>query len=173
MFELNFKVLANYNKTTNEYMNNYIMKISEAQWDKDLNGYFKSIHELCSHIYICDFTWLKRFSALREFKTLNNTFFDKAYTFKETLFCNIQEYIQLRNELDNIIISFINELDNNDLDSILKFTDSKGTEIERNMQALILHVFTHEVHHRGMISLYLEQLGIENGFSGSLYKVDL
>jgi hypothetical protein len=31
MFELNFKILANYNKITNEYMNNYIKDISEDQ----------------------------------------------------------------------------------------------------------------------------------------------
>ena len=173
MFELNYKVLANYNKTTNEYMNNYIKEISETQWNKDFNGYFKSIHELCSHIYICDFNWLKRFRGLREFRIFSNSFFDKNYTFTEILFKNIQEYILMRNELDNIIIEFINELDKNDLENILKFTDSKGTVIERKMEPLIIHMFTHETHHRGMISLYLELLGIENGFSGSLYKMDL
>jgi len=52
MFELNYKTLANYNKVTNDYMNGYIKNITEEQWDKIFNGYFKSIHELCSHIYL-------------------------------------------------------------------------------------------------------------------------
>jgi len=75
--------------------------------------------------------------------------------------------------LDEIIIKFINELNQNDLESILKFTDSKGTNIKKKMESLIIHVFNHQAHHRGMISLYLEFLGIENGFSGSLYKMEL
>jgi uncharacterized damage-inducible protein DinB len=131
MFELNFKILANYNKITNEYMNNYIKNISEDQWNKNFNGYFKSIHELCSHIYICDFNWLKRFKMLRLFEILNNEYFNKNYEFSEIIFKNIQEYILLRNELDQIIIDFINELNKNDLENILKFTDSKGNRYRK------------------------------------------
>ncbi|MDR0494570.1 MAG: DinB family protein [Treponema sp.] len=149
MFELNFKILANYNKITNEYMNNYIRDISEDQWNKNFIGYFKSIHELCSHIYICDFNWLKRFKMLRLFETLNNEYFNKNYEFSEIIFKNIQEYFLLRNELDQIIIDFINELEKNDLENILKFTDSKGNKIERKMEPLIIHMFNHQTHHRG------------------------
>ena len=170
---LNFNLLAKYNKTTNELMNNFIKDLSEENWSKEFNGYFKSIHELCSHIYICDFNWLKKFKLLRNFNILNNKIFDKNYSFDETIFKNINEYIVLRNELDKIIIEFMNELTEEDLNKILKFTDSKGTYIERNMKPLINHVFTHQTHHRGMISLYLEFLGIENGYSGSLYKMEL
>jgi len=173
VFELNYKTLANYNKVTNEYMNDHIKNITEEQWDKIFNGYFKSIHELCSHIYICDFNWLKRFSKLRKFQTFNNRIFENNLNFSEIIFQNINEYIEERIELDEIIIKFINELNQNDLESILEFTDSKGTNIKKKMEPLIIHVFNHQAHHRGMISLYLEFLGIENGFSGSLYKMDL
>jgi uncharacterized damage-inducible protein DinB len=101
---------------------------------------------------------------------LNKTIFEREYKFNEVIFENINEYIIMRNELDNIIIEYINELDKNDLEKILKFTDSEGDYIERRMEYLILHVFNHQTHHRGMISLYLELLGKENDFSGSLYK---
>jgi uncharacterized damage-inducible protein DinB len=57
MTECSFKLFANYNKVTNELMNNIIMEITEEEWNKEFNGFFKSIHELCSHIYICDFNW--------------------------------------------------------------------------------------------------------------------
>jgi len=172
MFELNYRVLAQYNKITNDKMNSYIQEISEKQWNTDFNGYFKSIHELCSHIYICDFNWLKRFGELREFNTLSNAFFDKNHSFSETLFQNINDYLIMRSELDDIIVNFISELSTNDLDAVLQFTDSKGIKFARKMEPLILHMFNHETHHRGMISLYLELLGIENEFSSSLYKND-
>jgi len=173
MFELNYKTLANYNKATNENMNDYIKNITEEQWNKIFNGYFKSIHELCSHIYICDFNWLKRFSKLREFKTFNKSIFENNLNFSEIIFQNTNEYFQMRNELDILINEFINELNQNDLESILEFKDSKGTNIKKKMEPLIIHMFNHQTHHRGMISLYLEFLGIENDFGGSLYKKDL
>jgi len=154
-------------------MNNILKNISEEEWNKKFNGFFQSIHELCSHIYICDFNWLKRFGLLRHFDILTKNLFNIDYKFTETIFNSIDEYILMRGELDNILIEFIDELKEDDLRKILKFTDSEGKIIERRMENLIIHVFNHGAHHRGMISLYLEMLGIENDFSGSLYKMEL
>jgi len=173
MFELNYMTLAKYNKITNEFMNEIIKNLSEDEWDRNLNGYFKSIHELCSHIYICDFNWLKRYKLLRNFNVLNKDIFETNYKFSETIFKSIDEYLSMRAELDKIMIEFINELREDDLDKNLKFTDSKGNKKERKMEPLILHVFNHETHHRGMISLYLEMMGKENDFSSSLYQMSL
>ena len=173
MFKHHFEVLAKYNKITNDLMNNLIKGISEEEWNKAFNGFFKSIHELCSHIYICDFNWLKRFKLLRNFNNLNIKIFETNYSFSEIIFENIDEYILMREELDKIIIEFVNELKEDDLDKILKFTDSKGLKIERRMESLIIHVFNHQTHHRGMISLYMEMLGIENDYSSSMYKMEI
>jgi hypothetical protein len=38
-----FKKYAEKNKLTNELMNNIIENISEEEWKKDFNGYYKSI----------------------------------------------------------------------------------------------------------------------------------
>ena len=168
----NFNLLANYNKITNELMNGIINEITEEEWDKNFNGYFKSIHELCSHIYICDFNWLKRFKKLRNFNILNKDIFELEYKFTETIFSNIEEYISLRTEMDQIFIEFVNELKEEDLGKYLKFINSKGIEMERRMKSLITHVFNHETHHRGMISLYLEMLGKENSYSDSMYTME-
>ena len=173
MIKRNYMLMANYNKKSNALMNAVINTISDEEWNRKFNGFFTSIHELCSHIYICDFNWLKRFKQLRNFNVLNNEMFEKNYTFTETIFTDITEYSTMRTKLDEIIMEFINELENNDFDSILKFTDSRGNKIERKMDSLIMHTFNHEIHHRGMISLYLDMLGKENDYSGSLYKMDL
>jgi len=173
MLACNFNLLAKYNRKTNELMNNIIKEITEEDWDKAFHGHFKSIHELCSHIYIVDFNWLKRFKNLRHFNILNSNIFDLDYKFTETIFNNIDEYISLRTELDLILIEFINELQKDDLEKNLKFINSKGIEMERIMKSLVTHVFNHETHHRGMISLYLEMLGKENSFSDSMYNTDM
>jgi uncharacterized damage-inducible protein DinB len=170
---LNFRLLANYNKITNDLMNKIIKNITEEEWNKKFGGYFRSIHELNSHIYICDFNWLKRFKNLREFNVHKNKIFEKEYKFTEVIFENIMEYISMRAELDEIIIKYINELKEEDLEKYIKFTNSKGVEMERKMETLITHVFNHETHHRGMISIYLEMLGKENSYSDSMYNTEM
>jgi len=75
--------------------------------------------------------------------------------------------------LDNIITEFIKELREEDLNKSLRFINSKGVEMERKMNSLITHVFNHETHHRGMISVYLEMMGIENSYSDSMYNTEL
>ena len=47
----------------------------------------------------------------------------------------------------------------------LRYKNFKGIDQDRELGGLILHVFNHQTHHRGMISLYLDMLGKENDFS--------
>ena len=159
-------LFANYNKSVNEIMNGIIKTLSKAEWEKPLGGYFPSVRSLCSHLYIGDFNWLKRFKAIRSFTTLANPFFDSdMYSYKETLFEDMGEYLAKRPDLDSRMISFADELNSTDMSSVLKYTDAAGKSHARNFGGCLLHCFNHETHHRGMISVYLEMLGRQNDFS--------
>jgi len=161
-----FILWANYNQVVNRKMNEIINNLSASEWDKTLGGYFKSIRGLCSHIYICDFNWLKFFSRLRNFKVLDDTFFTgKRYTNSEILFGEKSEYLAKRPELDEKMIAFVNELVYGDLNTFLEFTDSQGKAKKQLFGGLLMQCFNHDSHHRGMISLYLEMLGYKNNFS--------
>ena len=159
-------LLAKYNKAANEKMDAVIKTLSPLEWDKNLGGYFKSVRGNCSHIYVCDFNYLKRFSNLRDFAILKEPFFDRdPFPFTETLFADMGEYLAKRPELDAKLIAFADELRDEDLGAVLKYTDPKGRLVERNFGGLIMHNFNHDTHHRGMISLYLELLGKDNDFN--------
>ena len=161
-----FVLWAKYNKVVNEKMDAIIKTLSPEEWDKNLGGYFKSVRELCSHLYICDFNWLKRFSTLRDFAVFKEAFFNREpYPFSEVLFENMGEYLAKRPPLDEKISAFTNELNNEDLNVLLKYTDSRGTSHEKIFGGLVMQSFNHDTHHRGMISVYLEILGRENDFS--------
>jgi uncharacterized damage-inducible protein DinB len=160
-----FTLLAQYNRRVNERVNPCITTLGDEEWNREFGGYFSSIHSLCSHIYVCDFIWLKRFGALREFKTLKDELFDRNLSFKETLFPTKDEYLVKRQEMDRTLIDFTGEITDADLPKTLKYSSSDGTPLEKPFQLTLLHVFNHETHHRGMISLYLELLGKENDFS--------
>ena len=159
------ELFANYNKLTNEAMNDVIKTLSKAEWEKSLGGYFPSVRSLCSHLYTTDCNWMKRFRNLRSFTTLKDAFFDKTYARGEMIFEDMGEYLARRPDLDNRILAFVHELTNADMDSVLKFTDPAGKAQERNAGGHILQYFNHGTHHRGAISVYLEQLGHPNDFA--------
>jgi len=161
-----FVLFANYNKTANQEMDKIIKTLSKEEWDKNLGGFFNSVRGLCSHLYICDFNWLKRLSRLRDFDVFKEAFFAREpYSFDEILFAGMDEYLTSRPVLDEKLVAFINEANEKDLSSLLKYTDSEGNAYERNFGGLIMHSLNHDTHHRGMISLYLEMLGRENDFA--------
>jgi uncharacterized damage-inducible protein DinB len=165
MASYHLDLLARYNKDANGKMDAVIKTLSEAEWNKSFPGYFKSVHELCSHIYICDYVWLIRYKGLRDFASLHSDFFNKDYSFDETIFSSRDEYLAMRPKLDDKIAAFVNELSPDDLEKQLTYTNSEGVTHTRRMEGCVLHLMNHETHHRGMISLYLEMLGKANDFN--------
>lgn len=159
------KLFAMYNERTNIKMNEIISELSNIQWERQFNGYFNSIKSMCNHIYIGDFNWLKRFSNLRQFKYIRNGIFKQTIRFDEAVLESIQDYKEKRGKLDICINEFVNELKREDLEKDLKYIDSHGKEYKRNFGGLILHMFNHETHHRGMVSIYLEEMKIANDYS--------
>jgi len=194
MDKLNFELLAKFNKCANDSMNKFIKNLTEEQWKKEFSGFFKSIQEICSHIYFWDYNCLNRLGYLRNFKCLNeefkykkemekysikiskdgNEYIGKNLTSSTSIFINtsISEYIEMRIELDNRIINFVNELETNELEKYIKFTTIKGKIWEKRMDGFLIHLSHHQTHHRSMISIYLDMLGIKNEFNDLIYYVD-
>ncbi|MBA4393012.1 MAG: hypothetical protein C0407_05620 [Desulfobacca sp.] len=160
-----YKLLAEYNQNTNDEMNDIIKTLSDSQWNAEFGGYFSSIKSLCNHLYIGDFNWLKRFSKLRKFEYIENSLFSKEIQFGTIVLTQIGDYLSARRELDKCITAFVKEINNNDIDSLLEYTDSHGKTYRRNLGGLVHHMFNHQTHHRGMISIYLDEMKIKNDFS--------
>ena len=166
-------VLARYNKAVNEKMLDIIKTLSPAEWEKNLGGYLSSVQSLCTHTYIGDYNWLKRFGNLRNFTVLGESFFSRdAISFKEALFPDMKEYLSKRPELDEKLISFANEVNDGDMKNTFKYTDSRGGVNEKNFGICAIQCFTHGIHHRAMVSIYLELLGRPNDFS-TMQNLDL
>ena len=117
------------------------------------------------HLYICDFNWLKRFSLIREFEYIKESFFNKEFKFGSHAFEDKYEYIQKRKELDEYLKRFVEEVKAEDLEKYLRYKDSHGNEHNQEYGLVILHVLNHQTHHRGMISIYLEEMKVANDYS--------
>ena len=165
MAKVTFELWGRYNKETNTKMNEAIKLLTQEEWDKQFPAYFKSVHELCSHIFGGDHRWLRRFKTIREFKSLGSARFDIEYDFGKLFFNSIDDYLAERKELDAIIMDFMKELSDDDFGKKLKWVTYKGIECSHTFKTSLLHLFNHQTHHRGMISQCLEFLGKENDFS--------
>lgn len=159
------KLLGEYNAATNIKMGEHIVDLTTVQWGQIFEGYFPSVKSLCNHIYIADFNWLQRFSNLRPFEFVQKKFFVQTMRFDVMVLDGIEDYLEKREKLDEDINAFVNEINVADLELKLTYQDSRGTEFRRLFGGLVLHMFNHQTHHRGMISIYLENLGIHNDYS--------
>lgn len=164
-------LLAQYNEQVNRQMNSQVSELEPVQWKQALGGYYPSIESLCNHIYIADFIWLKRFAGLRDLSYSQDPLFQGDLTLSDTAFTSRTEYLERRPVLDSLISSFAGELSDRDLSSDLVYRNSRGQEFTKGFSGLVLHMFNHQTHHRGMISLYLDQLGIQNDFSNLFHLV--
>jgi len=165
------KLLAQYNQMVNQKMDSIICNLSNTQWNWEFAGYFKTIKQLCSHIYIVDYNWLKRFGQFRDFQFIRDPLFDQNLNYSSKLFEDIADYIFKRNELDKKLIMFTDEVTESDLEKIISFANAKGEMVNKHAGGSILHIFNHQTHHRGMISVYLDMMKIDNDFSGLLQLV--
>jgi uncharacterized damage-inducible protein DinB len=112
-----------------------------------------------------DLNWMKRFSLLRGFRTLEQPVFSPKHSWSDSLIGGVEDYLEKRRALDGHIVSFASEFTGEDLEKNLKYANWRGEAHDRQVGGLLLHVFNHQTHHRGMISIYLEILGYQNDFS--------
>ena len=164
-------ILGRYNQAANTAMNLLIGKLDDSQWNAELGGYFKSIKEVCNHLYISDFVWLKRLSKSRDFDYIKDPLFDQELIFGTQPLSGIADYLPKREVLDHKILHFTTDLIADDLGRTLSYSDSKGVPHTRNFGGLVLHMFNHQTHHRAMISVYLDIMKIDNDYSNLLYIV--
>jgi uncharacterized damage-inducible protein DinB len=162
------RTLALYNRRANAKMGETIKTLNPEEWERPLGAYFPSVRSLCSHIYIADLAWLKRFSRSPRagtFALFKDPLFSRDYGFKELLFPGPEDYLESRPPLDGLLADFADELNDGDLAENLDYANSAGDRFTKNFGGLLLHVFNHQTHHRGMISVYLELLGRANDFN--------
>ncbi len=165
------RFLAQYNEKTNQKMNSLIRNLSNSQWNLEFAGYFRNIKQLCSHIYIADYNWLKRFGQLRDFRFIQESLFNEVLNYSSNPFSDPDDYISKREKLDKKLIQFVEEVTERDLGAMLSYKNAKGEMQNKNFGGLILSVFNHQTHHRGMIAVYLDSMKIENDFSSMFQLV--
>lgn len=158
-------LMAEYNQLMNQRIFKASSELSKESLHADRGAFFKSVLVTLSHIMIGDILWLKRFSAhpadyvsLHSLKSMT-----KPGLLDQVLFEDFSVFKDEREKLDKLIIDWCDELDDEDLSTVLTYTNFKGEHHHKRLGDLILHVFLHQVHHRGQVTTILSQEGIDFG----------
>lgn len=153
----------------NQLMNQRIISASENLTYESLNenkgAFFKSVIGTMNHIFIGDCLWLKRFSAhpsaYISLKSISE--FKKPDRLDAILYGDLASFKDQRLKVDKFLIEWCNELKEEDLDKPFEYTNFKGELYNKRFGDLILHVFLHQIHHRGQVTTLLSQQNIDFG----------
>lgn len=160
-----FMLMAEYNQLMNQRLFHAASDLSLEELLQDNGAFFKSVLLTLNHIMIGDLLWLKRFSTSKNnhqaLQVLVNI--DKPSRLDKLLYDNLKGLSEQRSILDKVIISYCHELQANDLDEPLEYVNYKGEMHIKRLGDLILHLFLHQVHHRGQVTTLLSQYNIDFG----------
>ena len=158
-------LMAEYNRLMNQRIFEASGDLSNTSLSEDKGAFFKSIINTLNHIMIGDILWLKRFakhpSDYTSLKQMSE--FLQAERLDQILFDDMAHFYKERKKLDEIIIEFCNELKEEDINNSLNYINFKKEKHCKRFGYLILHVFLHQIHHRGQVTTLLSQENIDFG----------
>lgn len=157
--------MAEYNQLMNQRIFEASGNLSEETLNENKGAFFKSIIKTLNHIMIGDVLWLKRFlhhpTDYISLKQIDG--FLSAEKPDQVLFYDLSLFYKERKQLDKIIIEFCNELKEEDINNTLDYVNFKEEKHCKRFGDLILHVFLHQIHHRGQVTTLLSQENIDFG----------
>lgn len=169
-----FELLAKYNTITNTEMLEILGGIESSKLTEDLGSYYGSILGLLNHQLLADIGWLRALGenilTLDFISPILERFQDQQVPPKELHWTTLEEYRPIRKEIDKLLERVVKTLTLSEYTTSFKIVNRRGT-IEYPPFRILLHLFNHHTHHRGGVSVLLDQLNIENSYSNLLWKV--
>lgn len=168
-----FEIYARYNQRINNQFYDLAGELDEQQLNENRGLFFGSIIGTLNHIVVADITWLKRFATHpADFHSLELVRgLPQPDKLNAIIHADLLELRRLRQELDECILSFVNELSADTMAGKLTYKNFKGVQSTRQLSQLLLHFFNHQTHHRGQISTAFTQLGKDIGVTDLLMEV--
>ena len=161
----NLQLMSRYNQWMNQKVYQAAQELGEEKIKQDRGAFFGSLLGTLNHIYVADIIWLRRFAKhSKQYQSLQDLPELANYTeLSQTVADDLKSLDELRQELDTVIINWCQELDSQDLEDNLQYTDTKGNLYNKNFGQLIHNLFNHQTHHRGQATTLISQEGLDVG----------
>lgn len=162
------QLLATYNQAMNVKMFHAASQLSDDALRLDRGAFFSSIFGSINHIAVADSIWLKRLSVMfvPDWEIAQPNYLQsiiQVRTLDAILFSNMRQLQDYRVFLDDLIIQFGQLVNDDLLEQLVSYQDTKGTRYQKECHSLLLHFFNHQTHHRGQVSTLLTQAGVDIG----------
>jgi len=162
------KYHARCNKQINGAMIAILRGAAGDPYRTPIAGYYKSINAILDHYFIADTVWLKAFRQARDSRIFESPIVAVDRKWDDRQFSELAAYGAARSELDGLIVQYIDELRDEDLGKTIVRTNRGGQTMEKILWKSLVHMFNHDTHHRGQVSVILDQMGIENDYSNMI-----
>ena len=167
-----FQLLSKYNAQTNAQMMGVLEKLTAEQITKDVGSFYGSILGLLNHILVSDVFGIKRF--FKQYPELEQTR-AKLPTFrmegwKDIIWPSLAVLKPIRTAVDEAIQQACELLTEQQYASILEYKNWDGKTMQKPSWLVLLHMFNHQTHNRGQIAVILDQMGVDNDYSGMIEK---
>ena len=144
------QLLARYNIWATTKLSQSLANVTDADFYRDCGLFFQSIFGTLNHLLLGEHElWFSRFA--------------KGYspTLQLNSIVEQDRHILIQTLQENALnwITFLNDLDPQDLAGNLNYQTSTGQPKSLPYAATLVHVFNHGTHHRGQISAALTAMG--------------
>ncbi len=165
-----FVFLAKYNKQTNKALFQILEKMPAEQITRDLKGFFKSILGTLNHLTMADINYTRRIAgAIKELSPIATSLPSlQVKPPTDIVWKTLAELKAIRTDVDEKIARMVELIPEKVYTTKITYKNYKGEDQTKLAWHVLLHVFNHQTHHRGSISVLLDQLSIENDYSGVL-----
>jgi len=155
-----FVIQSQYNQWMNQKLYTVCDDVPDETRKKDMGAFFQSIHGTLNHLLLGDRLWMGRFTG---------TDFP-VESLDQELFSNFRELWRERTVTDNAIATWIDALEETDLDRIIAFTAMVTQRTHRlRLADALTHFSHHQTHHRGQITTLLSQLDYDFGVTDMMW----
>jgi len=165
--------MAKYNQRLNEQIYESAQGLPESKINENLGAFFGSILGTLNHILVGDILWLSRYKTHScEYKSLLKIDdYPTPNGLNDILYKDVKELYRARKEIDELLINWIDEISESDLERQFLYKNAQGVTSSRNFAEVLSHLFNHQTHHRGQVSTLLSQFGVDIGVTDFIVDV--
>lgn len=170
----NFSLLSRYNQWMNNKLYQLAATLSQDELLEHRGAFFGSVAGILNHLLVADLIWLNRFRQLpiQPQSLLPLQQLPLPTALDQLLYQDFTQLYQARQQVDGLILAFVAELDEPQLQQLLSYKNMKGELMQKKLASVLQHVFNHQTHHRGQLTTLFSQMGLDVGVTDLLMLID-
>lgn len=147
-----YRLYARNNAWSNARLHAACAQLGDAAYKADRKAsFFGSIHGVLSHILIVDWFYIDALFAERQGRLLRHV---------EEPYDSLAELSEAQRAADKRLVYFCDKIKPEHLEQIV-YLERPGGVKEDTVEQVLLHLFQHDIHHRGQVHALLTDAGVD------------